>query len=367
MAGKERLMSHAEDQPRPVPLAHVTLNDAFWGPVYTRLRTVTLHDVFGKFERDGAFANFARVAEGLRGEHRGFPWFDGLVFETIRAAADFLATSYDAQLDARLDGYIAQIAAAQAADPDGYLNSYVTLMCPETRWGANGGNQLWSHEEYNAGCLIEAAAHHFRATGKTSLLALAVRFANYLCEYIGPLPRHNIVPSHSLPEEALLKLYRLLRDTPELAAQMGVEQPAIYLDLVRFWVEGRGNHAGRVGFTEYAQDHRPVREQDAAVGHAVRATLFYTGLAALANETGAEDYRTVSARLWHDVTARKMYLTGGVGSINQYEGFSFGYYLPSDGYNETCAAVGLAFWAGQMHTAFADATYPDVVERVLYN
>jgi DUF1680 family protein len=360
-------MSHAEDQPRPVPLAHVALDDAFWGPVYTRLRTVTLQDVFGKFERDGAFANFARVAAGLRGEHRGFPWFDGLVFETIRAAADFLATSYDAQLDARLDGYIAQIAAAQAADPDGYLNTYVTLMGPETRWGANGGNQLWSHEEYNAGCLIEAAAHHFRATGKTTLLALAVRFANYLCEYIGPPPRHNIVPSHSLPEEAVLKLYRLLRDTPELAAQMGVEQPAIYLDLVRFWVEGRGNHAGRVGFTEYAQDHRPVREQDAAVGHAVRATLFYTGLTALANETGAEDYRAAAARLWDDVTARKMYLTGGVGSINQYEGFSFGYYLPSDGYNETCAAVGLAFWAGQMHAAFADAAYPDVVERVLYN
>lgn len=351
-----------------VPLARTTIQDRFWGPKLELFRSVTIDDVFSKFEQNGAFANFDRVAQGQSGGHSGAPWFDGLIYETMRSAADFLATAYDPQLDARLDGYIERIAAAQAADADGYLNTFVTLMCPDKRWGANGGNQLWSHEEYDAGCLVEAAVHHYRATHKTNLLGLAVRFANYMCDYMGPAPKHNVVPSHSLPEEALLKLYRLLRDEPALAAQLPMHAaPDAYLELVRFWIDSRGNHAGRTSFTEYAQDHKPLVEQDAAVGHAVRATLLYTGLAALANEVGSPDYYRAAARLWQDVTERKMYLTGGVGSINQYEGFSFGYYLPSDGYNETCAAVGLAFWAGQMNEYSGSAEYADIVERVLYN
>lgn len=351
-----------------VPLSRTTIDDAFWTSRLELFRTATIDDVFTKFEQNGAFANFDRVAQGQRGTHSGSPWFDGLIYQTIRAAADFLQSAYDAALDARLDGYIAQIGAAQAVDSDGYLNTFVMLMCPEKRWGANGGDQLWSHEEYNAGCLIEAAVHHYQATGKTNLFSLALRFADYLRDYIGPAPRHNIVPSHSLPEEALLKLYRLLRDAPDLVAQLSLQgSPDTYLELVRFWIDNRGNHAGRTGFTEYAQDHAPVIEQDAAVGHAVRATLLYTGLTALANEVGSPAYHQVAARLWQDVTERKLYLTGGVGSINQYEGFSFGYYLPSNGYNETCAAVGLAFWAGQMQEALGDAQYADMVERVLYN
>jgi DUF1680 family protein len=350
-----------------LPLSRTSVDDPFWAPKLELFRTVAIDDVFAKFEQHGAFANFDRVAWGERGSHSGAPWFDGLIFETIRCAADFLSTAYDPSLDARLDGYIERVAAAQAVDPDGYLNTYVTLMCPDRRWGAKGGNQLWSHEEYNAGCLVEAAVHHYKATRKTNLLRLAVRFADYMCEYIGPAPKHNVVPSHSLPEEALLKLYRLLRDEPSLAALATQGAPDKYLDLVRFWIAHRGNHAGRISFTEYAQDHKPVVGQDAAVGHAVRATLLYTGLTALANEVGSSEYSQTAARLWQDVVERKMYLTGGVGSINQYEGFSFGYYLPSDGYNETCAAVGLAFWAGHMNEAFGSAEYADIVERVLYN
>jgi DUF1680 family protein len=351
-----------------VPLAQTAVRDTFWSAKLDLLRSITIDDVLSKFEQNGAFDNFDRVARRERGTHRGSPWFDGLIYETIRAAADFLCAAPDPRLDARLDASIERIAAAQATDADGYLNTYVMLMCPDQRWGARGGDQLWSHEEYDAGCLIEAAVHHYRATRKTNLLGLAVRFANYMCDYIGPPPKHNVVPSHSLPEEALLKLYRLLRDQPELTARLGAPSaPDAYLDLVRFWIANRGNHHGRTGFTEYAQDHMPVADQDAAVGHAVRATLLYTGLAALANEIGAPEYHRAAARLWEDVTERKLYLTGGVGSINQYEGFSFGYYLPSDGYNETCAAVGLAFWAGHMNEAFGGGEYADVVERVLYN
>jgi DUF1680 family protein len=198
----------------PAGVADVRLADDFWSPKLGQLRTVTVNDVFDKFERDGALANFDRVAHGLSGGHRGAPWFDGLIYETIRAAADFLAAGPDPALAARLDGTIARMAAAQAVDADGYLNSFVTLMRPASRWGANGSDQLWTHEEYDAGCLVEAGVHHYRATAKTSLLGLAVRFANYLCAYIGPAPKHNVVPSHSLPEEAFINwehvLYRPL-------------------------------------------------------------------------------------------------------------------------------------------------------------
>jgi DUF1680 family protein len=125
-----------------VPLSQITVHDAFWRSKLELLRGVTLDDVFTKFEQHGAFDNFDRVAQRQRGSHHGAPWFDGLIYETMRAAADFLAAAYDPRLDARLDGYIGRIAAAQAVDADGYLNTYVTLMGPDRRWGALGGDQL---------------------------------------------------------------------------------------------------------------------------------------------------------------------------------------------------------------------------------
>jgi len=352
----------------PVTLSDTILSDAFWTPKLKVLATVTTNDVFDKFEIDGAFANFDRIAQGQIGDHRGSPWFDGLIYETIRAASDFLAARYDAKLDARLDAYIERIASAQAVDEDGYINTYVGLVCPEKRWGVNGGDQLWNHEEYNAGCLVEAGVHHYLATGKLTLLTMGVRFASYMCRYMGSTPKHNIVPSHSLPEEALIKLYRLLCDEPSLANRIPeVGNPKKYLALARFWIDNRGNHAGRINFTEYAQDHCPLVDQPEAVGHSVRATLLYTGLAALAREVGTQKYYKASDRLWKDVVERKMFITGGIGPIKEYEGFGYGYYLPNSGYIETCAAAGLAFWASQMNKSFGSAGYMDVYERVIYN
>ena len=352
----------------PVSISNVTVADEFWSPKLHLFRTATVMDVFDKFEADGALANFDRVARGLTGNHCGFPWFDGLIYETLRAASDFLSAAYNAQLDARMDGYIERIAAAQATDPDGYINTYIMLTCPEKRWGANGGDPLWSHEEYDAGCLVEAGVHHYLATGKTSLLSLAVHFANTMCDYIGPAPKHNIVPSHSLAEEAFIKLYRLLRDEPDLAEKLSQPaDPGKYLDLVCFWMENRGNHTGRISFTEYAQDHCNLFEQPEAVGHAVRGTLLYTGLAALAAEVGKPKYYDTSRRLWEDVVERKMFITGGVGPIKEYEGFGYGYYLPNSSYIETCAGVGLAFWASQLNQANGGGEYMDVYERVIYN
>ncbi|MCE5259220.1 MAG: glycoside hydrolase family 127 protein [Chloroflexi bacterium] len=354
--------------PLPLNRRDIRLDDAFWSPKLEVLRTVTIKDVFDKFEKSGALANFDRVAQGQRGGHQGPPFFDGLVYETIRAASDFLAAAYDVQLDARLDGYISRIGAAQAAVGDGYINTAITLACPEKRWGAQGGDQLWSHEEYNAGCLVEAGVHHFRATGKTSLLTLSVRFADHLCAVIGPDPRRNIVPSHPLAEEALVKLYQLLVDAPDLARTLGCRvNPREYLRLVRFWMDHRGDHQERISFTEYAQDHCSLYEQPEAVGHAVRGMLLYAGLAALAAEEGSSRDYTTLHRLWRDVVERKLFITGGVGPIKEYEGFGYGYYLPPTGYIETCAGVGLAFWASRMHQLFGGAEYLDVYERVIYN
>ena len=352
----------------PATIANVRLDDDFWSPKMAVLRSVTVNDVFDKFERDGALANFDRVAQGLTGGHLGAPWFDGLIYETLRAASDFLAAGYDAALDARMDGFIERIAAAQATDAGGYINTFVMLMRPGGRWGAQGSDQLWTHEEYNAGCLVEAGVHHYRATGKINLLALAVRFASEMVETIGPAPKHNVVPSHSLAEEAFIKLYRLLRDTPGLAAKLSLKpDPVQFLDLVRFWLDNRGNHTGRVSLTEYAQDQCSLFDQAEAVGHAVRGTLLYTGLAAMAAETGEAKYFTASKRLWEDVIERKLFITGGVGPIKEYEGFGYGYYLPNSGYIETCAGVGLAFWASQMSQALGGGESMDVYERVIYN
>lgn len=352
----------------PAGVSNLALQDDFWSPKMRILRKVTINDVFDKFERDGSIANFDRVAQGLRGGHNGAPWFDGLIYETIRAASDFLAAGGDDLLDARLDGFIQRIGAAQTTDPDGYLNTFVMLMQPEKRWGTKGSNQLWTHEEYNAGCLVEAGVHHYYATGKTSLLSLGVRFASYMTDYIGPAPKHNVVPSHSMPEEAFIILFRLMRDKPGLAQKLCPQtDPQRFLDLVRFWLEYRGNHTGRLSFGEYAQDHRSLFEQPEVVGHSVRGTLLYTALATMAAETGENKYATTSWRLWNDVIQRKVFITGGVGPIKEYEGFGYGYDLPTSGYIETCAGVGLAFWASQMNQAFASGEAMDVYERVIYN
>ncbi len=189
-----------------------------------------------------------------------------------------------------------------------------------------------------------------------------------MCDTIGPAPKHNLVPAHSLSEEALIKLYRLFRQQPDLAAQLlPGRDPAQYLELARFWIDNRGNHQGRISFTEYAQDHCCTVDQPEAVGHAVRAVLLYIGLTALGLELDDSGYLAAAHRLWQDVTERKLYITGGVGPIHEYEGFSYGYYLPNTGYLETCAGVGLAFWAGLMGQAFDGAVYADVYERALYN
>jgi len=350
----------------------VHIDDAFWSPKLHTFREVTIADCFDKFERDGAMRNFDAIVQGAAGEHYGKPWYDGLIYEMIRGSADFLATQRDPVLEARLDAYIDRIASAAAKTPDGYLNTWTQLNAPDHRWGMHGGDDNWQHDVFNAGCLVEAAVHYYRATGKTPLLRTAVTLAHHMCDVMGPAPKANVVPGHSLPEPAFMELYCLFREQPELKAQMPVPvEEANYLHLVEFWLETRGRYDGRTGakpsFDSYAQDHQPLLEQQTIEGHAVRATLLCAGLVAAAMANGRADYLATAQRLWENMVSRRMYLTGGIGSVGSYEGFGPDYELPNTGYLETCAAVTAAFFHQLMGQATADARYIDELERVLYN
>jgi DUF1680 family protein len=377
----------------PVSIDQVQLEDEFWSSKRQVWQEVTIRDVFRKFEsaRGGTFNNFDKVRDGQVGGHAGQPWWDGLIYEMIRAASDFLVSHPDPELDGQLDGYISRIAAAAAKDPDGYLNTYTQLMEPGHRWGLNGGLQLWQHEIYNLGALVDAGVHHYRATGKTTLLVVGVKIANTMYEFMGPPPKKNLVPCHSLPEEALVGLYELFQEQPNLKAKIPLPvREENYLNLAEFWIEDRGNNIGkpdwekdwkkaeqfvrnqeygegRPSWGAYAMDDKPVFDQQDIHGHAVRATLLCTGIAAAARVNDKQAYRETAVRLWENMVFKRMHITGGVGAFKDQEKFGADYALPNDAYLETCAAVGAGFFHRNMNLAFGHARYVDQLERTLYN
>lgn len=401
----------ADDGIHTMELTQVRIEDSFWKPKFDQWRTTTAKDVLDKFEGKNVenkesgklysvMENFDRVAQGERDihQHAGFPWFDGLIYETIRGLSDLMAQSPDPALKKRIDSYIESIAAAQATEETGFINTYTQLVENDHRWGENGGLLRWMHDVYNSGMLVEAGIHYYKATGETKLLAVATRLANYMSEYMGPEPKRNIVPAHSGPEEALVKLYRLYVEQPELKDQIGVPvHPEAYLRLAEFWIEGRGHHCGlplwgtwgnaeaekwikdnryadpkygphsRPSFGPYAQDSVPLQKQQTIEGHAVRATLYLTGTVAAALVDPKPEYIESAKRLWDNMVGKRMFVTGGVGAISEDEKFGPDYYLPPSAYLETCAAVGAGFFSQQMNELTGDAKYMDEFERTLYN
>ena len=388
-----------------------TINDPFWSPKFELWQKTTAVDVLDKFEgkhyksaaeqtKNNVFNNFDKVAAGKKGGggHAGLPWFDGLIYETIRGIGDLIGQHPDPVLQTRLDGYIDRIYAAQKVDPKGYLNTYTELMEPDHRWGDNGGFLRWQHDVYNAGMLVEAGVHYYKATGKTKLLEVATNYANYMSELMGPAPKRNIVPAHSGPEEALVKLYWLFKEHPELKKKIGVPvNEKAYFDLAEFWIENRGQNVGyplwlswgnekseqwikdqkykekgatasaRPTWGDYAQDSISVFQQKTIEGHAVRATLLATGITAAALENHETKYMTTADRLWDNMVGRRMFVTGGVGAIHHDEKFGADYFLPTNAYLETCAAVGAGFFSQRMNELTGDGKYMDEFERVLYN
>ena len=351
----------------------VRIDDRFWNPKLKTFFDVTLTDTLNKFDKDGTILNFEDVANGKQNTHRHCPWHDGLLNETIRGAADYLARGEkNDALVKRIDGYIEAMARAQDAIGDGYLHTLVQLEYPHQRFGDNGGDILHQHDLYNHGCLFEAGVHWYKATGNVNLLEVALKAANYLCDTIGEPPKKWVVPGHALPEYAIMELYELCMDEPELAQKVSCPvRPEDYRALGKFWVFGRGHHEHRTNHPqymgEYSQDHTPIHQQYQAVGHAVRANLYYTGVTREAMLDGDEALLADSIRLWDNVVSRKLHINGGVGATHFEEKYGTDYNLTNSAYLETCATVALIFWAESLSRATGDARYFNVIERGLYN
>ena len=360
----------------------VKIYDNFWTPYLENVQNITLPYCFKKFETNG-IDNLISMAEGKKEAHIGFPWTDGLVMETTRAACDFLSCNYSEKLAALVDRIAKLACAVVDSDSEGYFSTFTLQNYPHLRFGENGGDLLWSHDIYNMGTLIEAAVSHYNATKETFFLKRAVKVANNLCSHIGEPPKKRIIPGHSLAEEAMVKLYCLLKDDDVLKDFVKENNVnfADYLELADFWYRRRGtgvkashdpdflskcDHIPKFN-AEYFQNHLPFNEQKTAVGHSVRATLCYLGAAAVAIQTGNEEYIDSLNSIWNDITAKKLHITGGIGTRHDIEGFDKEYLLPNDAYLETCAAIGLSFFSGEMSLMDCDSKYFDCFELSLYN
>ncbi len=352
---------HTYTQPdapiREVSFTQVHLDDAFWKPRVEINRTVSIPSAFRECEKNGRFDNFA-IAGGLKkGEHRGdFSFDDTDPYKIIEGASYSLAVKYDQALDAYLDSVIGLIAAAQ--EPDGYLTTCVTNRCTRLSgwWGTHKWEKINSHELYNSGHLYEAAVAHYRATGKRTLLDVAIKNADLVCKVFGPGEGQKHVPSgHPIVEMALAKLYKVT----------GNEQ---YLKTAKYFIEETGQGTDGHALSEYSQDHKPILQQDEIVGHAVRAGYLYSGVADIAALTHDTAYFHALQRIWTNLVSRKLYITGGMGSRAQGEGFGPNYELHNHtAYCETCASIANVYWNHRMFLATGKAQYEDVLERALYN
>jgi DUF1680 family protein len=333
---------------RAVPFQEVHIQDLFWSPRIRTNQTATIEANLHQCEVTGRIKNFA-IAGGLEpGKHQGYLFNDSDVYKTIEGIAYALTSTRNPDLERHTDAIIDQIAAAQ--QPDGYLNTYYTLVEPQKRWQ----NIRHGHELYCAGHLIEAAVAYYQATGKRKLLDVACRLADHIDRTFGPGKRIE-TSGHEEIELALVKLYRQTHEPR-------------YLALARFFLDVRGRADLRPLFGEYHQDHKPVRDQTEVAGHAVRAMYLYSAMADVAGLTNDAGLRTALDRIWHDIIDRRMYITGGIGPSAKNEGFTVPYDLPNDtAYAETCAAVGMALWNHRMFLMSGDAKYADVLEREVYN
>ena len=345
----------------PVAFTSVEVSDAFWGQRLKASREVTIPLAFSKCEETGRYENFVQAAQQMASSENlgfrvgGLPFDDTDVYKTIEGASYILQTYPDPKLEAYIDSVLVIVAAAQ--EPDGYLYTARTRnpehphsWASKERWGQIED----SHELYDLGHMLEGAIAHYRATGKRNFLDIAIKYADCVCREIGPGEGQQVkVPGHQIAEMALAKLYVLTGDKK-------------YLDEAKFFIDMRGH--GEKGAEEYRQSHVPVLEQDEAVGHAVRAEYFYSGIADVAALTGQTDYIEAIDKIWENIADKKLYLTGGVGARRSGEAFGDNYELPNlTSYCETCAAIGNVYFNYRMFLLHGDSKYYDVLERSLYN
>ncbi|MCI9072369.1 MAG: glycoside hydrolase family 127 protein [Lachnospiraceae bacterium] len=367
---------------RVIPYQWEALNDRVEGaaPSYCmRNFRVAGQMMREKKEKGAAYVAPAYTFRGFQAlpedpEHPDEDKFYGFVFQDtdfskwIEAVGYSLLQHPDPELERTADEAIDIVCAAQLEN--GYLDTYYII---------NGMDRAFTnlrdhHELYCLGHLVEGAVAYYQATGKDKLLCAAERFADYCCETFGPEPgKRKGYPGHEIAEMALVRLSE-------------IDNQEKYLKLAQFFLDQRGHqpyyfeeeekeravHDGqpyqKSTDNSYHQAHLPVREQSEAVGHAVRAVYLYSGMADVARLCGDEAMEAACDRLWDNVTREKLYVTGGIGATHIGEAFSFGYDLPGDtAYSETCAAIGLVFWARRMLQLKPRGKYGDVMELALYN
>ena len=348
----------------PVPFTKVKITpNTFWGQRLEASQKVTIPLAFSKCESENRYTNFSQAAEHLKDPSKvfkvdgvmGYSFDDTDPYKTIEGASYLLQTYPDKKLEAYVDSVIAIIGSAQ--EPDGYLYTARTQN-PEHPHGW-AGRTRWSkvedlsHEFYNLGHLCEAAVAHYNATGKKSLLDIACKFADCVVREVGDKPGQAcVVPGHQIAEMGLAKLY--------LAT--GKKE---YLDQAKFFLDKRGYTTIK---TEYSQSHKPVLEQDEAVGHAVRAGYMYAGMADVAALTGEKGYIDAIDRIWDNIVSKKYYITGGVGATSSGEAFGKNYELPNmSAYCETCAAIAQVYLNYRLFLLHGESKYYDCLERTLYN
>jgi len=361
----ERRILIMNRQQQPVPLGRVTIDDAFWAPRLETNRTVTLPIEYEQLKATGRIDAFRlNWREGQ--PNRPHQFWDSDVAKWLEAVGYSLATHPDEDMESLADSVIDLVASAQ--QPDGYLNIYYSVVAPGQRWT----NLRDMHELYCAGHLMEAAVAYYESTGKRRLLEVLCRYADHIATVFGPGEgQKRGYPGHEEIELGLVKLYRATGEKR-------------YLELARFFVDERGREphffdqealargddpaAYRFRDHSYTQSHLPVERQTTVEGHAVRAMYLFSGATDVALETGNEGLLTACERVWANVAHRRMYVTGGIGSTAEGERFTYDYDLPNaSAYAETCAAIGLVFWAHRMLQARARGEYGDVMERALYN
>ncbi len=337
-----------------IPFNEVVINDQFWLPKIETARTITIPASFAKCEETGRVANFEKAASRKGNFGTEFPFDDTDIYKIIEGASYSLSVHPDPKLDRYVDSLITIIGKAQ--EPDGYLYTARTIDPKHPhKWS---GNERWekesvlSHELYNSGHLFEAAAAHFQSTAKRNFLNIALKNADLLNEVFAPGKR-NDAPGHEIVEMGLVKLYRITGEKK-------------YLHLAKYFIDSRGKVSDQK--KAYSQDHKPLIQQDEAVGHAVRAGYLYAGVADVAALTGDQGYLSAIDKIWENMVTKKLYITGGIGARHQGEAFGDNYELPNlTAYNETCAAIANVYWNYRMFLLHGDSKYIDVLERSLYN
>lgn len=341
-----------ENNIKSIGFNDTVINNGFWHKRQNIIAETSVYSIWKRFKETGRFEAFNfSWKEGTPNKPHIF--WDSDIAKWIETVAYIIQKKEDKVLEKAVDEAVDLIEKHQ--NPSGYINIYFTVAEPDMRW-----MRRTDHELYCAGHLIEAAVAYYNATGKTKFLNLMKKYANHIEKvFVIDKSADFITPGHEEIELALVKLYQCTKEKR-------------YLELSRFFIDNRGKDREEQYYkwanSLYAQDHLPVRKQSTAEGHSVRAVYLYCGMADIAREYDDEELHAACRRIFENIVTRRMYITGGIGSSNAGEAFTIDYDLPNlIAYSESCAAIGLALFAGRMLLTETDSIYADAAEKVFYN